>query len=258
MDMSDDPRVPRRAVLAGAAGAAGVGLASGLGSDEADGTIYGGIMALNEAYNVSGDLWIGPDSAKGNVAAESGRVYMASDTQVEYYGDGGGWVKMGVGSPSEPVPAVTTEQLNNAKDGEPFETLEQAGYESGDYLPIWSSYGQTAEEYSTTSSDYVTVDLVFQRVNDLPFILFPNDEMQPAVAWEGQFVGNGRDGNHGIRIINEDYTLGENNNQSSQGWIEFNPDNLTTYSYIITQIKSGTEGEVIRMRRFSLLFGVKI
>jgi hypothetical protein len=46
------------------------------------------------------------------VAAESGRVYMASDSQVEYYGDGGSWVKMGVGSSQEPVPSVTTDDLS--------------------------------------------------------------------------------------------------------------------------------------------------
>lgn len=63
-------------------------------------------MALNQAYNVSGDLWIGPDSAKGNVSADSGRVYMAADTQVEYYGDGGSWIKLGVGSSNTPVDNV--------------------------------------------------------------------------------------------------------------------------------------------------------
>jgi hypothetical protein len=105
-------QVSRRAVLAAGAAAGGAaGLAAALGSGGSDGTVFGGIMALNEAYNVCGDLWIGPDSAKDDVAAESGRVYMASDTQVEYYGDGGSWVKMGVGSQSEPVPSVKTDEI---------------------------------------------------------------------------------------------------------------------------------------------------
>jgi len=104
-------RLSRRAVLAGAAAGGAAGLASALGSGGGDGSVYGGIMALNEAYNVSGDLWIGPDTEKANVDAESGRVYMASDTQVEYYGDDGSWHKMGVGSQSEPVPSVSTDEL---------------------------------------------------------------------------------------------------------------------------------------------------
>ena len=104
-------QVSRRAVLAAGAAGGAAGLASALRLGGSEGSVYGGIMALDEAYNVSGDLWIGPDSAKKNVDADSGCVYIASDTQVEYYGDDGRWVKMGVGSQSEPVPAVNTEQL---------------------------------------------------------------------------------------------------------------------------------------------------
>lgn len=100
----------RRALLAGAATAGGAGIVSAITGDGA-GNIFGGTMALSEAYNVSGDLWIGPDTAKGDVAPDSGRVYMASDTQVEYYGDGASWIKMGVGSNTEPVPSVHTDGL---------------------------------------------------------------------------------------------------------------------------------------------------
>ena len=103
--MSGDQRkVSRRAVLAAAGGLASVGSVAA--------QIEGGTVALNEAYNAAGDLWIGPDTAKDTVDPETGRVYMATDTQVEYYADGDGWTKMGVGSSSEPVPEVTSNSLS--------------------------------------------------------------------------------------------------------------------------------------------------
>jgi len=102
----------RRALLAAAGGLAGLGTALGQSSGD-QGSLTGGAMALNEAYNVSGELFIGPDSAKSNVSHNDGRVYMAADTQVEYYSDGGSWVKMGVGSDMEAVPAVHTEQQSH-------------------------------------------------------------------------------------------------------------------------------------------------
>lgn len=106
-------KLTRRGVLLGAATGMSAAAVNALGQSGDDGHLYGGKMALSEAYNVAGDLWIGPDSAKSTVSGDSGRVYMASDTQVEYYGDAGSWVKKGIGSSSEPVPSVTTEELNN-------------------------------------------------------------------------------------------------------------------------------------------------
>lgn len=112
--MSEKPsrqKWTRRAVLLGAATGMSAAAAQALSEGGDSGTLYGGKMALEEAYNVGGDLWIGPDNVKSNVTAKSGRVFMASDTQVDYYGDGNSWVKMGVGSSSEPVPSITTESL---------------------------------------------------------------------------------------------------------------------------------------------------
>jgi len=136
--------------------------------------------------------------------------------------------------------------------------LGSAGYEKGDYLTVWNSFGQNAEEYSTTSSTYVNVDLVLQRINTLPFFAFPNNNVQAAVAWEGQFLGSGRDGNNGIRIEQSGYVMAERNNQSSGGWIEFDQQEFAIYSPIETKIKSGTEGEPVGLRRFSLMLGIKI
>lgn len=97
-------------VLAAIGGAGAVHKATALAQDGHDGKLYGGTMALNQAYKFAegpdGAVWIGPDSAKANVTAASGNVYMASDTEVDYYGDGGSWVKRAVGSNQEPVPAV--------------------------------------------------------------------------------------------------------------------------------------------------------
>ncbi len=103
MSKDSKRKVSRRAILAAAGGLTAAGAALGQ-SQESLGNLMGGTMALDEAYNVSDNLWIGPDSAKGDVVAESGRLYMATDTQIDYYGDGNGWVEMGVGSSSKPVP----------------------------------------------------------------------------------------------------------------------------------------------------------
>ncbi|WP_148225507.1 WD40/YVTN/BNR-like repeat-containing protein [Haloterrigena turkmenica] len=99
-------------MLAAAGGVTAVGTALSQSSQKKLGNLFGGTMGLNEAYNVSGDLWIGPDSAKGDVAAESGRVYMAVDTQVEYYGTGDSWDGMGLGSASNPVSEIHSESVS--------------------------------------------------------------------------------------------------------------------------------------------------
>lgn len=106
----------RRSVLASIAAAAGTGSALALGGSNNGKSLSGGTMALSEAFNVSGDLWIGPDSARSNVDANSGRVYLASDTQVQYYGDNGSWTKMGIGSSQEPVPSINTESANIGRE----------------------------------------------------------------------------------------------------------------------------------------------
>lgn len=100
------PLLSRRSLLVGAiAGGMTVSeLAQSL--EGVDSSLYGGLAALSQAYNVSGSLWVGPDSAKSTVTASSGRVYLASDTQIDYYGDSGSWVAMGVGTESNPVPEV--------------------------------------------------------------------------------------------------------------------------------------------------------
>lgn len=110
----------RRSVLAAAGGVlGGTALGSGAGSDGA--LVTGGDMALSEPHNVSGDLWIGPAAGLSEVSPEVGRVYMAVDDQVEYYGDGSSWVGQGVGTESKPAPPshfekVTTERLSGVYD----------------------------------------------------------------------------------------------------------------------------------------------
>jgi len=96
-DSADDgggPSLTRRMVLVGLASLGiGTGVASGQ-SGRAQ-SLTAGAAALSQAYNVAGDLWIGPDSAKGGVSADSGRVYFASDTSTVYYGDNGTWDSLG-------------------------------------------------------------------------------------------------------------------------------------------------------------------
>lgn len=108
--MSDGklPLSRRQALIVGAAGGAGAlaTVAEALDSDGDTGTLYGGTMALSQAFKIADGIWVGPDSAKSNVAADSGNLYLASNTDVDYYGDGGNWVLRNVGSASKSVPEI--------------------------------------------------------------------------------------------------------------------------------------------------------
>jgi hypothetical protein len=111
-------------MLLGLGGA--MGSAAALGGGDGTGNLYGGTMALSEAYKFAegpdGAVWIGPDSAKANVNANAGNVYMASDTQIDYYGDGGSWTKLGVGSSSERTPSINTDDATITREFNPART----------------------------------------------------------------------------------------------------------------------------------------
>lgn len=113
-DDSQWPLTRRQALVGGAAATGGfAGLVEALGSEA--GNLYGGTMALSQAYKVAEAWWQGPDSAKANIKAKSGRRYSAVDTGIEYYGDSGAWRKFGYGSSAEPGAPIHSEQLNSIK-----------------------------------------------------------------------------------------------------------------------------------------------
>lgn len=151
----------RRSILAAVAGASGSTAALAIGDSSNDeGNLYGGTMALSQEYNVSGDLWIGPDSAKSNVSADSGRIYLASDTQVEYYGDSGNWEPMGVGSSSNPVPnvdsqTVTTEESVSKRAAVTERNKSVSGSLTRTYQGAAVSDGGTHYALHYDGSDYV-------------------------------------------------------------------------------------------------------
>lgn len=132
--------ITRRRLLTGAvlAGVSISEIVEALDADGESGVLYGGIAALNQAYNPAGNLYVGPDSTKSSVNAKSGRVFLATDTQVDYYGDSGSWVKMGIGSSSTPAgpsyfESLSTEQVGINRDGTPtlrFDTVD--GLEGSD------------------------------------------------------------------------------------------------------------------------------
>lgn len=121
----------RKFLLAGVLAGTGVaGLADALDNDGALADLWAGWAALGQAYNVAGNLWVGPDSAKADVTASSGRMYMATDKQIDYYGDGGTWVEYGYGTAANPGPPVYTEAVT-ADDldtkGRPFYSVKGFG-----------------------------------------------------------------------------------------------------------------------------------
>lgn len=111
-DINDGRSISRRGLMSALGGAAGgvASIASGGALSGDGGDLVGGSADLTEAFRVSDGLWIGPDSAKDTVAANSGRLYKATDTQVEYVADSGSWNLQGIGSSTQPVPSVTAEE----------------------------------------------------------------------------------------------------------------------------------------------------
>lgn len=190
-DSNDGRSISRRGLMSAIGGAAG-GMSSLVSGDlTGGGDLYGGNAALSEAFQVADDkIWVGPDSAKSTVAAESGRVYMASDTSVSYIGDSGSWVgPQPVGSPSQSVPAVHTEEQrfspekatvwvrqieNNVPKIQPFTSIQAAidavtrtdsGFPRGD---VWimprGAMGNSPDDTSTRYGEQVLIDDFRTRV----------------------------------------------------------------------------------------------
>jgi hypothetical protein len=103
-------------------------------------------------------MFIGPDSAKSNVSQQAGRVYRATDTQVEYYSNGTNWVKFGVGSTQERVPQVSADVVHDKSDADRYVYVESG---SGEYVAT----GPTGEVNRFSSSG---VDAIQAAIDDLP------------------------------------------------------------------------------------------
>jgi len=136
-------------LILSAMGVSASAMAAAGASDDENGSLAGGTMALEEATKVAGDLWIGPDSAKSDVSAEAGRVYMASDTSVDYYGDNDSWTKRDVGSESEPVPNTYSESIST----------EEASFGSRPWCDV-TEYGAVGDGVTDDS------DAIQAAVND--------------------------------------------------------------------------------------------
>lgn len=136
-----------------------VGIASGeLSPNDEGGTLFGGKMALSQAYRLdpNGRHWIGPDSAKANVDPKAGRYFETTDTQIKYHGDGSAWVKMGIGSDSEQVPSVQTQQLSVGPDGPASSFAELGG--------LYREDANSPLTVSGTSSGTITLDGEYDAV----------------------------------------------------------------------------------------------
>lgn len=128
----DDPgtyglRITKRRFMALLGGGAAVGSALAVDDDGDTGTLWSGTMALSQAYKVASgerDWYQGPDSAKGSISGQNGDRYSATDTQIEYYWDGG-WTALGMGSSGTKAPpshfqSLSTESLNNVRYADQF------------------------------------------------------------------------------------------------------------------------------------------
>jgi len=149
----DRPTVSRRSVLATFGAISGIaGLAAGQNGGQQ--RLEAGSMSLSNATRIAGtDIWIGPDSGKANVDPSEGRKYEAVDSQVDYYGDGSSWNKMGIGSSQEPVPSVNTDDASFK--GEPWHDVTRYGA-VGDGS---TDDSQAIEDAMGTDSDFRVVYL---------------------------------------------------------------------------------------------------
>lgn len=172
-----DQKLTRRAVLAALGGATGV--ASGLGSGGDQSKLTGGTMALQEAFNVAGNLWIGPDSARTTVDAESGRVYIGASGEgyTFYNGDGGTWVKKGLGDDANPISSVTSDSVNTEDT-----RTETLAYDHSEQYPQFPSQPVQSgpillEPHPAVDNPVLTKDDVTDMAVDMvadPFVVVEN------------------------------------------------------------------------------------
>jgi len=91
------------------------------------------------------------DANKGNYTPEDSALFRATDTGTVYQGDGSSWNKIDLG-----VNSLDTESLVDANDGQAWETLREAGWETGDYVPM-VVFPYTQSTVSTSSTTFTTV-----------------------------------------------------------------------------------------------------
>ena len=149
--MADTYRTTRRAILVAAAMGANSRAVRALTNDADADNVGGETVVLDEALNVAGGLWIGPDSDRSNVEATSGRVYLAIDTEREYYGDGGDWIARGFSGPvvrADELSATYSIRISSASELDDLDS----NISQGDVVAV----EQPATPYRTTS--WMTID----------------------------------------------------------------------------------------------------
>ncbi len=149
--------VSRRSVLTllGAAGAAGV---AGALAEDGAGNIFGGTMALDQAYQAGDRLWIGPDSARTTVDARDGRIYIGASGNgyTLYNGDDGSWSKKGLGDSDHTIPSIVTESIGGDRRVGNGDTIQGAIDEltDGGRVVVTPNYDPTAESLPIQITDW--------------------------------------------------------------------------------------------------------
>jgi len=167
-----------------------------------------------------------------------------------------------LGSSDTPVEAesIETSQITDSADSQPFETLKEAGYEKGDYIPLIYGSGTSTGKTGTTSGTYEIAANNGRGV--INWSLFGPSSGTAAVWFDGRVTelsGTTID----VRVYNvvDNEMMCEEVGISSETWFSIQPEEYTPTTDIFeyrTQIRSGDGSSEVELRLGSPTFGVRL
>jgi hypothetical protein len=156
-------------------------------------------------------------------------------------------------------PAVRTDSLLDASDGQPFETLREIGYESGDVLPLFMR--DISDTFSVTTTSFVG------RGNSK--VQLPPPDTIPGTYVVGLSIlikpGTGETGFARIRqfLPTRNVVVGSEVFTTTRGGVfsgytEFDPDTPSSPVSYELQIKTDPGNNSTTYKQYSITVGVKI
>ena len=160
-------------------------------------------------------------------------------------------------------PALQTNTLTDAEDGQPFETLRETGYETGDIVTI-ATFGVGESRGFTTSSDtYVDGFNQLQLFVTWNDILPANAQTYVSFGIQGSFSASGKPtiqmwNNTDSEQLAPELSNFNNFQNKSTGWVEYRPPTDNGTIEIFPRLKSDVQGDLVTANAPTLLFGVQI
>ena len=117
------------------------------------------------------------DANKANYEPKDGAQFRATDTGAIYAGDGTNWVKQDV-----EVATAAVGQLTDTADGQPWETLHAAGYDTGDRVHVQSVTTLEDSTFTTASGTFTNLG------STSGFVLANTDHVPADATLEGRML----------------------------------------------------------------------